>query len=76
MNTNAARKILNTRKPVDLVVFKSDGSLLSYNNATQVSVSFRGGFRRFRLNDSGAIRTVSDPLLWSINGEQIDFDTL
>lgn len=73
MDISTARKILNKRSPVDLVVFKSDGSLLQYNNASQISVNFRGGYRRFRLNDSGQVRTVSDPMIWSVNGETVTF---
>lgn len=57
--------------PVDLVVFKSDGSLLYYNNVISLKFDFYKGTRRIKFLRSNEIRTIRDVCISKINGMEV-----
>lgn len=67
IHISTARTILNSGDPVDLRVWKADGSILDYQNCISLSYSFHGGWREVKLLTSGAIRRVRDCCIFSVN---------
>ena len=57
--------------PVDLVVWKSDGSLLHYPNVISLKYDFYAGTRTIKFLRSGEIRTVRDVCISKINGLEV-----
>ena len=56
--------MLNSGDPVDISVWKSDGSILELGNVISLRYSFYGGWRNVKLLTSGARRRVRDRCLF------------
>lgn len=67
VHISTVRKMLNSGDPVDLVVWKSDGSLLELNNCVSLSYNHYGGWRNIKLLASGECRRVRDVCIFKIN---------
>jgi len=59
--------MLEAGEPVDLRVWKSDGSILEYNNCIPLRYDFYKGTRQIKLLASKEIRTIRDVCIMSVN---------
>lgn len=66
-----ARQMLNSGDPVDISVWKSDGSILELRNVISLRYSFYGGWRNIKLLQSGQMRRVRDCCIFRINGLEV-----
>lgn len=71
IHITTAQQMMLRPDPVDLVVFKSDGSLLYYNNVISLKFDFYKGTRRIKFLRSNEIRTIRDCTLCRINGLEV-----
>ena len=60
IHISTAQQMMLRPDPVDLVVFKSDGSLVSYPNVISLKYDFYKGTRTIKFLRSNEIRTVRD----------------
>ena len=68
IHISTAQQMMLRPDPVDLVVFKSDGSLVSYPNVISLKYDFYKGTRTIKFLRSNEIRTVRDVCISRING--------
>jgi len=71
IHLTTAKHLLAQPDPVNLVVWKSDGSLLTYENVISISYDFYKGTRRIKFLRSGEIRLVRDVCICRLNGMQV-----
>lgn len=71
IHISTAQQMMLRPDPVDLVVFKSDGSLLYYNNVISLKFDFYKGTRRIKFLRSNEIRTIRDVTIAKINGLEV-----
>lgn len=66
-----AQRMLNRREPVNLLVWKRDGSIMALNNAVSLRYSVYGGYRNVKLLASGERRKIRDVCIFSINDMEV-----
>lgn len=66
-----AMKILDSRDPVDLAVWKTDGSVMRMENCVSLRRDFYQGTRNVKAVKSGQIRRIRDCCLFEINGMEV-----
>ena len=71
IHISTARHILNSGDPVDLLVWKSDGSILQLNNCISLRYDYYGGWRNVKLLTSGELRRVRDVCIFAVNGLEV-----
>ncbi len=71
VHISTARQMLNSGDPVDISVWKSDGSILNLSNAVSLRYSYYGGWRNMKLLNSGEMRRVRDACIFAINGLEV-----
>ncbi len=71
IHISTARHILNSGDPVDLLVWKSDGSILHLPNVISLRYDFYGGWRNVKLLASGECRKIRDCCIFSVNGLEV-----
>jgi hypothetical protein len=71
IHISTARHILNSGDPVDLLVWKSDGSILELKNYISLRYNFYGGWRNVKILSSGACRKVRDCCIFRVNGLEV-----
>lgn len=71
IHITTAQQMMLRPDPVDLVVWKSDGSLLYYNNVISLKYDFYKGTRRIKFLRSNEIRTIRDVCISKINGLEV-----
>lgn len=71
IHISTAQAMMLRPDPVDLVVFKSDGSLVHYPNVISLKFDFYKGTRTIKFLRSNEIRTVRDVCISKINGLEI-----
>ncbi len=71
VHISTARTMLNSGDPVDLSVWRSDGSILELRNVISLRYSFYGGWRNVKLLTSGECRRVRDCCIFRINGLEV-----
>lgn len=71
VHINTARAMLNAGDPVDLSVWKKDGSIMELKNCITLHYDFRGGWRNIKLLESGEMRRIRDCLIFRINGLEV-----
>lgn len=71
IHISTARHILNSGDPVDLLVWKSDGSILHLPNVISLRYDFYGGWRNVKLLASGECRKIRDCCIFSVNGCEV-----
>jgi len=71
IHITTAQQMMLRPDPVDLVVWKSDGSLLYYNNVISLKFDFYKGTRRIKFLRSNEIRTIRDVCISKINGMEV-----
>ena len=57
--------MLNSGDPVDISVWKSDGSIIRLHNVISLRYSFYGGWRNVKLLTSGECRKIRDCCIFS-----------
>lgn len=71
IHISTARKILNSGDPVDICVWKSDGSILLLENVVSLRYDFNGGWRNVKLLSSGECRRIRDVCIFKVNGLEV-----
>ena len=71
IHLSTAQAMMLRPDPVELVVFKSDGSLLHYPSVISLKYDFYAGTRTIKFLRSGEIRTVRDVCISKINGLEV-----
>lgn len=71
IHISTARHILDSGDPVDLSVWKADGSVLELNNAISLHYDFYGGWRNVKILSSGEIRRIRDALIFRVNSLEV-----
>lgn len=71
IHITTARQMLNSGDPVDISVWKSDGSILELRNVISLRYSFYGGWRNIKLLQSGEMRKIRDCCIFRINGLEV-----
>lgn len=67
VHISTARTMLNSGDPVDISVWKSDGSIIHLQNVVSLRYNYYGGWRNVKLLTSGEIRKIRDVLIYRIN---------
>ena len=67
IHISTARHILNSGDPVDISVWKSDGSILELRNVISLRYDFYGGWRNVKILSSGEFRRIRDCLIFRVN---------
>ena len=67
IHISTARAMLNSGDPVDISVWKSDGSILELHNVISLRYSFYGGWRNVKLLNSGECRRIPDICIFRVN---------
>ena len=63
--------MLNRREPVDLRVWKRDGSILELKNVVSLRYDVYGGYRNVKLLGSGERRRIRDVCIHGINDFEV-----
>ncbi|MCM1311210.1 MAG: hypothetical protein NC301_09365 [Bacteroides sp.] len=71
VHISTARTMLNSGDPVDLSVWRSDGSILELRNVISLRYSFYGGWRNVKILTSGECRRLRDCCIFRINGLEV-----
>ena len=71
IHISTAKHLLAQPDPVSLVVWKRDGSLVTYENIISISYDFYKGTRHIKFLRSGEIRLVRDVCIYKLNGMQV-----
>ena len=71
VHITAAQQMMLRPDPINLVVWKSDGSLLHYPNVISLRYDFYKGTRRIKFLRSNEIRTIRDVCISQINGLEV-----
>lgn len=71
VHITTARQMLNSGDPVDISVWKSDGSILELRNVISLRYSFYGGWRNIKLLQSGEMRRIRDCCIFRINDMEV-----
>lgn len=67
IHISTARHILNSGDPIDLLVWKSDGSILELRNCISLRYNFYGGWKNVKILSSGECRKIRDALIFRVN---------
>lgn len=67
IHLSTARHILNSGDPIDLHVWKSDGSILELRNCISLRYNFYGGWRNVKILSSGECRKIRDCCIFRVN---------
>ena len=71
IHLSTAQAMMLRPDPVDLVVFKSDGSLLNYPSVISLQYDFYAVTRTIKFLRSGDMRPVRDVCISRINGLEV-----
>ena len=71
IHITTAQQMMLRPDPINLVVWKSDGSLLRYPDVISLKYDFYAGTRRVKFLRSGEIRTIRDVCISQINGLEV-----
>lgn len=71
IHISTARAILNAGDPMDLSVWKADGSILELKNCRSLRYNFYGGWRNIKLLSSGQCRRVRDCCIFRVNDMEV-----
>ncbi len=63
--------MLNSGDPVNLLVWKSDGSIMHLSNCISLRYDFYGGWRDVKLLNSSEMRKIRDCCIFQINGLEV-----
>lgn len=63
--------MLNSGDPVDISVWKSDGTILELRNCISLRYNFYGGWRNVKLLSSGEYRKIRDCCIFKVNDLEV-----
>lgn len=63
--------MLNSGDPVDISVWKQDGSVLHLQNVISLRYNFYGGWRTVKVLASGECRKIRDACIFLVNGCEV-----
>ena len=58
VHISTMRSMLNSGDPVDISVWKSDGSIMHLHNCISLRYNYNGGLRNVKLLNSGEMRKI------------------
>lgn len=67
LHISTVRKILEAPEPVDLKVWKKDGTIMLLRDVVSLKYNFYQGTRQIKILKSNQIRTIRDCLIFSLN---------
>lgn len=59
--------MLNSGDPVDISLWKTDGSIVHLSNVVSLRYDFYGGWRNVKILSSGECRRVRDACIFAVN---------
>ncbi len=68
IHITTARKIIDSGDPIDLKVWKKDGSVMELRRCVGLRYNFRNGTRTIKVLASREIRTIHDVCIFEVNG--------
>ena len=71
IHITTARTMLNSGDPVDLSVWKSDGSILELRNVISLRYDFYDDWRNVKLLTSGQMRRIRDVCIFKVNDLEV-----
>ena len=71
IHISTARKLIDSGDPVDLKVWKKDGSVMTLNRCVGLKYDFRNGTRTIKILASRQIRTIRDVCVFEVNGQTV-----
>lgn len=71
IHISTARQMLNSGDPVDISVWKTDGSILELKNCISLRYNFYGGWRNIKILASGQCRRVRDVCIFRVNDLEV-----
>ena len=71
IHISTARTMLNSGDPVDISIWKSDGSILELRNVISLRYAFYGCWRNVIILTSGECRKIRDCCIFRINGLEV-----
>ncbi|MBD5307162.1 MAG: hypothetical protein HDS14_06005 [Bacteroides sp.] len=71
IHISTARAILNAGDPVDLDLWKADGSILQLRSVISLGYDFYGGWRNIKILSSGQKRRIRDVCIFRVNGLEV-----
>lgn len=71
IHISTARSMLNAGDPVDISVWKADGSIIELHNVISLRYSFYGGWRNVKILSSGECRKIRDICIFRINNLEV-----
>ncbi|MCH5234770.1 MAG: hypothetical protein J1E16_05700 [Muribaculaceae bacterium] len=71
IHLSTAREMLKAPDPVDLSVWKKDGSIMHLHDCISLHYDFYGGWRNVKCLQSGEMRRIRDCLIFQINGLEV-----
>ena len=71
VHITTARQMLNSGDPVDISVWKSDGSILELHNVISLRYNFYGGWRNVKILSSGEMRKIRGCCIFRVNGLEV-----
>ena len=71
IHISTARTMLNSGDPVDLSVWKSDGSIIHLHNVISLRFNFYGGWRNIKLLTSGECCRIRDCCIFRVNDLEV-----
>ncbi len=63
--------MLNSGDPVDISVWKSDGSILELRNCISLRYNFYGGWRNVKLLSSGECHKIRNCCIFKVNDLEV-----
>lgn len=71
IHISTARVMLNSGDPVDIAVWKADGSIVVLRRCISLRYSIYTGTRNIKVLASGQIRKIRDCCIFSINSQEV-----
>lgn len=71
IHITTARTMLNSGDPVDISVWKADGSILELRNCISLRYSFYGGWRNVKILSSDECRKIRDCCIFRVNNLEV-----
>ncbi len=71
VHITTARQMLNSGDPVDIDVWKADGSIMHLKNCISLQYNFYGGWRNVKLLSSGECRRIRDVCIFRVNDLEV-----
>lgn len=68
IHITTARKMIDSGDPIDLKVWKKDGSVMELHSCVGLRYNFRNGTRTIKVLASREIRTIRDVCIFEVNG--------